>query len=68
MARAQQKYKPVPFYLINNEQATKIGEQIAKDFHLKRSKEYPDRWETASGTYYSAGIARRAHRLIQEGL
>ena len=49
---------------LTNEQAEKIGAEIAQDFGLKRSKEHSDRWQTENGTFTNKGIARRAHSII----
>jgi hypothetical protein len=67
MKKAKQKFKPIPFFM-DDAQAEKVGFVLAREFHLKRSREYGDRWETNSGTFTNKGIARRAHRIIQENL
>lgn len=51
----------------DDEAAERIGKAIAQDFGLKRSREYPDRYDTQGGTFTNKGIARRARRHIEEG-
>ena len=53
---------------ISNSEAEKIGLEIATNFSLKRCIVHADRWQTESGDYTNKGIARRALRMILEGL
>lgn len=57
----------IPSYL-SDDQAERIGRAIATDFGLSKSPEHSGRWITLSGTFTNKGLARRAHRLIVEGL
>lgn len=56
------------FPSLSDEQAERIGAIIAADFGLKRSTEYPNRYETENGTFTNKGVARRALRMIKENL
>ena len=53
---------------LTDEQAKKIGQKIAADFGLKKSRENSDRYVTESGDFTALGIARRAVRFIEEYL
>jgi hypothetical protein len=51
---------------INDDLAEKIGEAIASELMLKRSLEYPDRYELSGGTFTNKGLARRMARIFIE--
>lgn len=51
---------------MNDELANKIGAVIADELMMQRSKEHPDRWETAGGTFTNIGLARRTARIFIE--
>ncbi len=53
--------------LLSNEDAERIGAELAADFGLARSSEHRDRWQTENGTFTNKGIARRALRIIEDG-
>jgi len=56
---------------LTDEQAAAIGEAIARDFKLRRPKDgiqRNERWDTMSGDYTNIGIARRALRMILDGI
>jgi len=51
---------------MNDELAHRIGEELAKVFHLKRDKQFPDRYRTEWGTKTAQGVARSALRILLE--
>jgi len=54
--------------LLTDEQAKAAGEEIARDFGLKRCREHKDRFVTESGSFRAEGIARRAFRMLQDNI
>ncbi len=54
------------FESVSDEFAERIGAAIASELMLKPSREYPDRWDTAGGTFTNKGLARRVARIYIE--
>lgn len=62
--RAEQIAGELYRMLDSDEVAHTVGHQLACDLGLRRSRAHSDRWQLASGTFTSAGLARRVSRVM----
>lgn len=53
---------------LTDDEAAKAGDELARDFGLKRADDHPDRWQTENGSFRNQGISRRAIRIIQDAM